>query len=119
MVGFVHENDIPGAGVKKGALPDPVSARGAKIREVPGSPPMRCRRPAVDLLVDTSASEEELASIQAREPQRKLLVELFLPLPDHGRRHQDQDALSLAGDQQLADHETRLDRLAKPDLIRE
>ena len=59
----------------------------------------------------------QVGAVEDLEHQPEAILQLSLPLLQHGRRRRDHDRLGLSTQQQLAGDEPRLDGLAQPGVV--
>ena len=75
------------------------------------------RQPRIDREAALAPHRREERAIVDREAQAEPRLQLVGPLPEHRRRRRDDDKIDAAAQQQLAQDQPGLDRLAEPDIV--
>lgn len=110
VMGFIEDEE--------GARPDPPRPREGRLHRLVREQAVRDDEartgpPRVDAEPAGPTQVEEVVPVDYLEGEAELRGELAAPLLDHGRRRCDHDVVDSTSQQQLADDEAGLDRLAE------
>ena len=115
VVGLVEDQQRAGPEVA-----EPVAQRG-RVRLVDQQSvrdqESRVGRPGIDAVASLLPDPGDVLLVEDLEDHAEAVLQLFLPLEEHGRRAGDDDVLDLLAEQQFAGDQAGLDRLAEADVV--